>query len=553
MRLIRYWDGGLVSSLKPENRARTALADPFDLAAWIAITAVLVLALHTFRDYAISNDEEVQHQYGQYIVSYYTSGLVDHSLFHFKNLYLYGGLFDVIAVELGWLLPYDVFQIRHVLCALFGVGGMVAAWATARLIAGPRAGTLAVLALAVCGPWYGSMFNHTKDIPFAAAMMGAIYFLLRAARNLPRPRLADSLGFGLLLGAALGQRAMGLLLGFYALVIILWHAPRPLLSADHVRFAGRSMIGFMPGFALGYLVMIAAWPWAATGLLNPIRAIYAFSQFDYPVKTLLAGDIYLMGEVPRLYTPVYLAVKLPLVMLVGSALAIGLSMVLVRARTALGQAPRTCEARFIAFAAFFPVLCQVIGHGPAFSGIRHFIFIVPPLAVLAGLGFDRLLALLETRRQAVAAAALVVVGAWFAYTGSTLVRLHPYEYLFFNPLVGGLSGAAQRYDTDYWVNIMHEAVGDLENFLDREGAGARTYHVAVCGERLSFDKEAARRHRLTWATDKDPVDFFIAPTHLGCDRAMDGKVIVTIKRLGALIGVVKDRRSATRPNVAKAN
>ena len=36
------------------------------------------------------------------------------------------------------------------------------------------------------------MFNHTKDIPFAAAMMGATFFLLRAARDLPRPRLAMS-------------------------------------------------------------------------------------------------------------------------------------------------------------------------------------------------------------------------------------------------------------------------------------------------------------------------------------------------------------------------
>jgi hypothetical protein len=75
----------------------------------------------------------------------------------------------------------------------------------------------------------------------------------------------------------------------------------------------------------------------------------------------------------------------------------------------------------------------------------------------------------------------------------------------------------------------------------------------VCGERLSFEREAARRQRLTWATGNDPADFFIAPTHMGCDRAMDGKVILTIERLGAPIGVVKDRRSVARTNVVKAN
>ena len=74
-------------------------------------------------------------------------------------------------------------------CALIGVGGIAATWATVRLIAGPRAGALAAFALTACGPWYGSMFNHTKDIPFAAAMMGATFFLLRAVRALPSPRM----------------------------------------------------------------------------------------------------------------------------------------------------------------------------------------------------------------------------------------------------------------------------------------------------------------------------------------------------------------------------
>ena len=96
----------------------------------------------------------------------------------------------------------------------------MATWATARLIGGARAGALAAVTLALCGVWYGGMFNHTKDVPFAAAMMAATYFLCRAARDLPRPRLRDLLGFGLMLGAALGLRAMGLLLIGYVLVAV---------------------------------------------------------------------------------------------------------------------------------------------------------------------------------------------------------------------------------------------------------------------------------------------------------------------------------------------
>src|SRR6185436_2203260 len=175
--------------------------------------------------YAISNDEAVQHHYGELILNYYASGFTDRALFELDNLYLYGGLFDVIAIRLDRALPFDLFTIRHFLCALTGIGGIVATWAVARLLAGPRAGLLALLALAVCGPWYGTMFNHTKDVPFAAAMMGATYFLLRGARDLPRPRQRDLLMFGLMAGCALGLRATGLLMIGYAGLLVLLRLP----------------------------------------------------------------------------------------------------------------------------------------------------------------------------------------------------------------------------------------------------------------------------------------------------------------------------------------
>ncbi len=107
-------------------------------------------------------------------------------------------------------------DLRHILCALIGIGGIGAAAATARLIAGPRAGLFAAIGLSVCGAWYGTMFNHTKDIPLAAAMMGATLFLIRIARRLPSPRAGDIVAFGLLTGAALGMRVFGLLLVVYA-------------------------------------------------------------------------------------------------------------------------------------------------------------------------------------------------------------------------------------------------------------------------------------------------------------------------------------------------
>jgi hypothetical protein len=198
------------------------------------------------------------------------------------------------------------------------------------------------------------------------------------------------------------------------------------------------------------------------------------------------------------------------------------------------------------------VLCHVIGHGPAFTGMRHFLFVVPPMAALAGIGCDALIARAALWRPLAAAAVGVATTAALAWNANVLVQLHPYEYLYYNPIVGGLKGAAGRYDTDYWVNMMPEAVHDLEAFLARTerrtGARGIPYSVGICAERFQFDN--ATDDQLHWVEDWDRADFFISPTHMECDTLVKGKVIARIERMGTLIGVVKDRRAITRPALA---
>ena len=205
------------------------------------------------------------------------------------------------------------------------------------------------------------------------------------------------------------------------------------------------------------------------------------------------------------------------------------------------------EIGIIAITVLFPLFCQIAGHGPSFTGMRHFLFIVPPLAVLAGIGVHACLSVLETQGRSVGLAASLGVAAAFAWDATTLIKLHPYEYLFYNSLVGGLEGASRRYATDYWVNIMPVAVKDLEHYLDRSDARgnprALRHSVGVCGERVSFEHEADRR--LQWSPDWDHADFFIAPTHMNCDQVLRGKIVNVIKSDGVPIGVVKDLRGVS--------
>jgi hypothetical protein len=539
--------------LLPRDALRwIARFEPHDIATVVLLAALIVIALLTYKDYAISNDEGVQHRYGELIVSYYSSGFGDKSLFNFENLYLYGGLFDIIAIALSHVVPIDPYDLRHILCALVGIGGIGATAVTARLIAGPRAGLIAAISLTLCGAWYGSMFNHTKDIPFAAAMIGATLFLIRIARRLPSPRAVDIAMFGLLAGAALGIRVIGLLLFIYVGFAIVLYLPRPWLGHGRAlsSFAVKSTVRILPALMLAYVIMILAWPWAALAPLNPFRGLLAFSEFHYGIRTVLTGRIYKMADVPRLYMPIYIMIRVPLLILFGAALTMISAQLLPRASDS-GQQQR--EITLLSLIVCFPLACQVIWQGPAFTGLRHFLFLIPVLAVLSGIGLEKVIAALQARGRAAVFGALAIMATCLLWDAATLVRLHPYEYLYYNSLVGGLEGASRRYDLDYWFGSMPEAISHLEAYLRRTAPGdpnwqTRVYSVAVCGERLPFEK-AVTLPQLKWDFKHEwsQSDFFIAPTQLNCDGDVDGRIIGTVERLGVVIAYIKDLRAPNPP------
>src|SRR4249920_2892088 len=304
---------------------------------------------------------------------------------------------------------------------------------------------------------------------------------------------------------------------------------------------------------LAYVIMVLTWPWAALAPLNPLRGLLAFSEFNYSVRTVLDGHVYQMADVPRLYVPIYVMIRVPLLTLFGATLTMVAAQVLRGALGANQQQYR--DITLLSLTAIFPVVCQVIGHGPAFTGLRHFLFLIPLLAALSGIGLDRALAFLRARGRTFAAAGLAIVTACLLWDAVTLVRLHPYEYLVYNSLVGGVDGASRRYDLDYWFGSMPEAINHLEAYLRRtepgnESGPMRVYSVAVCGERLPFEK-AVTLPQLKWdfKHEWNQSDFFIAPTQLNCDGDVDGKIIGTVERLGVVIAYIKDLRAQNPPGI----
>ncbi len=495
----------------------------WDRASALLFALLAVVAAATFSQYGNGFDAEVQDIYGRQIVSWYATLGTDRSALTYLDLFYYGGLFDTIAALANHVSPWPHWATRHLLEAVSGLIGMAGAWRLARHLGGPLAGFAALACLALMPSYYGMMFINPKDIPFAAAMIWAVYYLTRLSDALPRPSWRLAAAFGVTAGLALGVRIGAVLLFFYLGLVVL-AAP-----GNRLRMALR----VSPALPIAWLVMLIVWPWAQVSpILHPLEAIRHFSAMNGNIGTLFFGQMVGLAYHPAAYLPVYMAVKLPdlvLVLLTAGA-------ILGADRLRKGEFPRSHLP--VLLAALFPLLYTLATNPMLYDADRHFLFVLPGLAVLAGLTAAKLA---EYRWRPAFATLALLLGGWQV---AQMADLHPYEYAFFNDLVGGTKNAAGRFETEYWGASLAEATGDLSHYLTVHHLDRATpWRVAVCGKPSQMG-DATDPH-IQATGDWQHADFFVATTRGACDRRLPGHEIAEVQRDGVPFAVVKDLRNGT--------
>jgi hypothetical protein len=515
----------------------------FKKLSYALFAAIAIFILLTFKQYGISNDENVQHVYGQLLLKFYGSGFIDQSAFTYKNLYLYGGLFDLIAASLERVLPLWVWDIRHLLSAIFGFIGIVAVYKITKELAGERAAFFAILLLGLTGAWSGAMFTHTKDISFGACMAWAMYYTLLIAKHLPRVPLNLSVKLGIAIGCALGLRIGGAFAVIYLLLLVLIGAfLQAVTFKQKLDYWFKSAIGLIPAGITAFCLMILFWPWAIMGADHILIAAKSFSHFAFNMDTLVNGKFVSIGEISRTYLFQYLFIRLPEIFLIGVA-CVFLWVIISFKKFKLAN--HLAELS-VAITALLPLIFVLYDRPALYNGVRHFTFIIPPLAVIAGIGLSQAWnALAQYKKSQFAFGILAAILT--INTATTLYQLRPYEYVYYNQFAGSnFKETEHKWESDYWSSSLIETTQMLEDYLDKEETQVplkdhkEHYLVAVCAE--AFQGDAYFDKRLSVTEDWVVADFFISSTNMNCDKVLQGKMVGTVDRLGATLAVVKDRR-----------
>jgi hypothetical protein len=546
-------------------RATTAVGPPRDAEAartsdrWRTLAYVLfgvhaLLIILTFRDYGITFDEDWHYSYGDRIINWYSSGFRDPGALEYWTLVNYGGFFITLVRLVTLVSPIGPFETAHLINAFFGFGAVIGVWKLGKLIAGSPVGFLAAIMLVLTPRFYGHSFNNPVDIPLATLFVFALYYLIQVLRSMPNPPRGLIVKLGLAIGLALGIRVGAtILVVYFVLGIVLYlagHWLRRANSTHGARDVRSVLLGsartFLAICSIAYVVMLVWWPAAQVSpIRHPLRTLRHMTGFLYEFPVFFEGHFISNTELPWYYVPKWFLVVLPEFYFVAlgaglPALAMAIAGALRSRNVNAGDLLQQHLGMLVLIiAVIMPVLYVVLTTPLGYDEIRHYLFVVPPLAVIAAISLGH--AVRHFRASLVAWAAVVVVSASKGLTLFDMGELHPHQYVYFNRLFGGgVAEAAKSFELDYWGNSYREGVQWLVQNYPSKKDGERVT-VASCSYSLSTSYFLPPdRFEYVGSLEKGQImpehvtpDVLLATPRWDCDKKLAGDVIHVVARQGA--------------------
>jgi hypothetical protein len=351
----------------------------------------------------------------------------------------------------------------------------------------------------------------------------AISFLLTTAallglyrRHLPIAFeiLQNILPAGILLGLTVSIRIFGVWAGVLVAGYFLWTSGRKawLLLTTYALIAITTM----------YLTWPYLWPNPMGHFLETVRIM---SQHPWPGNVLFNGATYPANDLPASYMPLLLAIQLtePVWVLFFIGLTVAVFGFL---RKRMGQ--RELLALTLAWF-ILPLVTFIILRPTLYDNFRQTFFIVPPIFLMAGLAFDQI-------HRPVLQAGLIVLTVFPGLLAG--IRLHPYEYVYYNQFIGGVSATVDRFELEYWATSYREAAREVNQIAPPNA------NVWVDGPAHLFNRFARPDLHIYSPQEAERADHYdvvvtLARYNLEKTSFPEAPIVYRVTREGAVFAVIR--------------
>ena len=426
----------------------------------------------------------------------------------------YGAAYLASGAALASLLGLPDYHSLHLLNFLTFLLGIIALYfLLSRWVSQPAA--FGGLLLFTSQPLlWGHAFINPKDIPFMAFFLVSLALGLWMLDGLQvaftwRKSLPAVLA-GLALGYASSTRIIAPLAGLIITLLGFW------------QYRWKSLPTLVIYWACALLGLYATWPFLWLDPINRFLAsLHTMTAFPWKSKILFDGLSYKADDLPWRYLPKLLALQFS-----EPALLLAAAGLLVLAwRTWQRKTPIILPV--ILFLWFgLPLGWVVLARPTIYDNFRQFLFIVPPIFILAALALDELFKHLKGPIPGSLIILAAILPGLLAGTG-----LHPYEYIYYNQLAGNING---RYETDYWATSFQGAA----DYVNANAPQNAVISIGPWGLMQDLLRPGLKIDRSEVSANSDYVIIF---TRWDYEKnpAFTGQPVYTIGRAGVVFLVVQ--------------
>jgi len=488
------------------------------------LAACFLVGVITVRDYGETWDENTAYRYGNFAIDAYQNFFHPQAIGRFESdLNLYGPANFMFIVGSARVLQviapaWSSINASHFANFLIFLVGVWIFYLLVRRWVQPWAAFSAALLFLSQPLFWGHAFINPKDIPYLVCFMASIYlgFRMVDVKDTPRTIFFVVLS-GFILGLAVTIRVAGPLAGLIVLVYGFFHL--------RSKMVWRTVPYIIIALVTGYL----SWPYLWTSpVTHFMESLTTMAHFPFTGRVLFMGRSYLPKHLPWTYFPTLLSLQLT-----EPALLLSLAGLVILLKSPLSTQNREV---FLLFLAWFllPLTGIILLHSVLYDNGRQLYFLLPPIFFLPGVALDRLFKLLTRPVFRIGLLLLVMLPGIYAS-----VRLHPYEYVYYNVLVNGTGGAYRSYEMDYWGTSFMEAMQDLNRIAPQHA------RVLVFGPKIIARKYARPDLQVFVPIDGDvsfkQYDYAVLINRHNLDEThcRDAKIVKNVERKGAVFATVK--------------
>jgi hypothetical protein len=495
----------------------------------IFLIAYLFYALVTFRYYGITWDESDVYSSGRMTWTHLGTRLApDEPLLMSKTpgseiRAVYDSAYPAILYKLNKAESYELY---HLLNMLFNSLGFIAAYLMIwKYYKNSWFALIGPIFLVLLPRYFGDFPANPKDAPFATMYLVALAVVYYAADI--RNRYFQILLLGGTIGLLQSFRIVGmnvlLTLGAYEAYLYLKRNIDLLEVGTAVRWILDTVMRITIIALIAMLITTVSWPYLGSSFFKHLLDILRTSR-EYPWfgPTLTNGMQMYSFMLPWHYLPTWIVVTTPIFILFLCALAIY-------------RAFKTNFKHPLHFLLIFSLILNFsiyfLSRPHMYDGLRHFMFVLPIMGVLAAVSFIEIMKY-GTAWVRNGIGLFVVVNAVLVLI--SYQQLFPYQYIYFNELVGGLRRAGQHYETDYWGASFREATLWVKEHTEKEG---RTVTVHTCAH--PFISVYYFAPHMQWVAKPWEAEYSICYTRADEHKGMVGKTIHVVKRDGVALNYIK--------------